>query len=261
MKIRSLFVLGIFMILAAAAPAPAQNQSDTDAARRDVFVMLDISGSMNEGNKFSRVKEYIAEEVFDGILKAGDSFTLITFGDTASEKLSRTLASEADKAELRAALETLKADDNYTDIGTAMETLAALLERRQAPGVRQIILFITDGKNTPPRRSSYYGKDLAIDDNFRSIGEKISKGGWFLYVIGIGGETDAKNIADAVPGSVYTRTDDKLSDVSGEAMRSYVDKVDAEAHAREAEQKRAEEEKAAALVAAEAERGRTEEES
>jgi hypothetical protein len=246
------------MIFTGIALASAQTQADREAAKREVFVILDISGSMNEENKFQSVKEYIDEEVFTGLLKEGDSFTLITFGNSASEKFSRTLSSGADKTELRALMAGLKATDDFTDIGTAMETLASVLEGRKTEGVRQVILFITDGKNTPPRHSPYHGKDLALDEGFRSLGEKISKGGWFLYVIGIGAETDAKSIADSVPGSIYARTDEKLSDVT---MRAYVEKVDTQAQTREAaEQKRAEEEKAAAFAAeTEAERRRAEE--
>ena len=112
-----------------------------------------------------------------------------------------------------------------------MEKLAGLLERRREPGVRQLILFITDGKNTPPPRSPYAGKDLELDEKFRSVGEKISKGGWFLYVIGIGSGTDAEKIAQAVEGSVYQNTDAELSDLR---IGAYVEKVDEAAAIREA---------------------------
>jgi Mg-chelatase subunit ChlD len=80
---------------------------------------------------------------------------LITFGTTAGEKLSRTISSDKDMADLRAALRNLKADHHFTDIGVAMETLAAVQERRNTQdSSRQVILFITDGKNAPPRESS-----------------------------------------------------------------------------------------------------------
>jgi hypothetical protein len=57
-----------------------------------------------------------------------------------------------------------------------------------------------------------------VDQRFKELGDKISRGGWFLYVVGIGGLTDAKIIADAVPGSVYQSTDSSLEglDVGGQ---------------------------------------------
>ncbi|MDR1375050.1 MAG: VWA domain-containing protein [Treponema sp.] len=221
----------VFILILFPGLMPAQTQADRDAAKRDLCVILDVSGSMNEERKFVNVQDYLEEEVIGGLLQTGDRFTLITFGDSAVERFSRIIDSGAAKDALRADLRKLEADDDYTDIGTAMEKLAELLERRREPGVRQLILFITDGKNTPPPRSPYAGKDLGLDERFRSIGEKISKGGWFLYVVGIGPGTDAEKIAQAVEGSVYQHTDAELS---GLRLDPYVEKVDEAAAIREA---------------------------
>ncbi|MDR2185129.1 MAG: VWA domain-containing protein [Treponema sp.] len=201
-------------------PAPAQSR---DAAGRDLCVILDVSGSMNEERKFINVQDYLEAEINGGLLRPGDRFTLITFGDSAEERFSRPLGSEADRAALLEDLRKLEAGDGYTDIGMALEKLAELLERRREPGVRQLILFITDGKNTPPPHSPYAGKDLALDERFRSIGEKISRSGWFLYVIGIGAGTDAEKIAQAVEGSAYQETGAELS---GLRLDAYAERVD-----------------------------------
>ncbi|MDR1211067.1 MAG: VWA domain-containing protein [Spirochaetaceae bacterium] len=216
-------VFAVAVFYAVSGTVFAQTQADRDAARRDVYVILDVSGSMNTDRKFPNVIDYIEKEVLDGLLKTGDTFTLITFGDTAEERFSRTLSGEDDRSALRGEIRKLEAGENYTDIGTALETLADVLERRNVSDVRRVILFITDGKHTPPPSSPYYGKDLSVDERFRSAGEKISRGGWFLYVIGIGGETDVKDIAGAVDGSVYTNTD---SNLSGLEVNSYIESVD-----------------------------------
>ncbi|MDR2021219.1 MAG: VWA domain-containing protein [Treponema sp.] len=221
----------VFVLILFPALVPAQTQPGQDAAKRDIWVILDVSGSMNEERKFVNVQDYLEEEVIGGLLQTGDSFTLIAFGNSAADRFSRTIDSDAAKAALRDDLRKLEADDDYTDIGIAMEKLAELLERRREPGARQLILFITDGKNTPPPQSPYAGKDLSLDERFRSIGEKISKGGWFLYVIGIGSGTDAEKIARAVEGSVYQNTGTELSDLR---LDAYAEKVDEEAALREA---------------------------
>lgn len=246
MTIKKAFFWAITLLLWGVLFLPAQTAQDREAAKRDVFVILDVSGSMNERAKFANVKEYLEKDVFGTLLKVGDSFTLITFGNSAEEILSRSVSSEEVKRELLARVRALGADDNYTDIGTAMEKLSEVLSSRGSTDARQVILFITDGKNTPPRSSPYHGKDLSLDERFRSVGEKISKSGWFLYVIGIGTETDARKIADSVSGSVYHRTDESLS---GVAVEEYVAKVDDAAKVRE-EAARIAAEKAAALEAA-----------
>jgi Mg-chelatase subunit ChlD len=229
MKIRTLLAAFIFVFMDIVF---AQTQADRNAAKRDVYVVLDVSGSMIGEGKFPNVKEYLEREIFEDLLKTGDTFTLIGFGDSAAERFSRTISSEGDKAALLAELRNLQADNDYTDLGTAMEKLAEVLEKREEAGVRRLILFITDGKNAPPKTSPYWGKNLAVDERFQSIGAKISKGGWFLYVIGIGGEdgTDAPLIAGAVPGSVYQAAG---SDLSGLDVDSYVNRVDEEGQARD----------------------------
>jgi Mg-chelatase subunit ChlD len=223
MKVRLFFAVFALYLFAGLFSVSAQTAADRNAAKRDIYVMLDVSGSMNTESKFDNVISYIETEVLDGLLKIGDNLTLISFGNTASEVFSRLVSAEADREELRRNFRGLEADDDYTDIGTALETLAGILEQRNVSGVRRLILFITDGKNTPPPESPYFGRDLSLDERFRSAGEKIARSGWFLYVIGIGGEADVKTIAGAVDGSVYTTTG---SDLDGLEVDSYIEKVD-----------------------------------
>jgi Mg-chelatase subunit ChlD len=224
----------------------SQTREDRDAPKRDIFVILDVSGSMMNQNKFSNVREYLNKEIVDGLLKNGDTFNLITFGDYAVEQFSRVVNSDSDREFIRTDLAKIEPDHNYTDIGMAMEKLAEVLERREQSGVRRVILFITDGLNAPPASSPYKDKDIAVDERFRALGEKISKGGWFLYVIGMGGQTDARVIADAVPGSVLQTTGPNLDGID---VESYVNRVEeenrlkeealaAEETARKAEEKR-----------------------
>jgi hypothetical protein len=207
----------------------AQSQEDRDAARRDVFVILDVSGSMEEQDKFANVQEYLDREVVNGLLKTGDNFTLVTFGDSAEERFSRAVNSEADKAALIQELRRLKPDNNFTDIGTALEKLAGILEQREETDVRRVILFITDGINIPPPESKYRGVDLSVDERFKTLGEKISRGSWFLYVIGIGGQTAARDVAGLIPGSQLQSTG---SDLSGVDVNSQITRLEEEERVR-----------------------------
>ena len=186
----------------------AQNQAD--ANRREVYVVLDVSGSMNNENRFNNVQDYLEREVVDTLLQTGDDFNLIIFGEGAREQLARTINTNNDKTSLKADLRRLRPDDDYTDIGMALEKLAEILDKKETD-TRRVIIFITDGLNAPPPGSKYYGANISLDDRFRTLGERISRGSWFFYVIGIGGITSAQEIADLVPGSQVKTTSSDLA--------------------------------------------------
>jgi len=227
-----LFITGTFLF--------AQTQADLNAERREIFVILDVSGSMNQQNKFTNVQDYLEHEVVDILLKDGDDFTLVTFGEGAKEQFSRTITSNSGRASLKTELRSLLADDDYTDIGTAMERLAEIIERPEKANTRRVILFITDGLNAPPPGSKYYGLDMSLDERFKSLGERISRGSWFFYVIGIGGETSAQDIANLVPGSEVKTTDSNLDGVD---LSSRVSQHEVEEQARAEAERRLQEER------------------
>ena len=189
--------------------------SEAFAGEKDIVLILDVSGSMNEEGKFQAVKSYLERDIFARVVGPGDRVTLVLFGNTPRKVFSEQIVEESDKQTLLERINMLKADDDYTDIGSALEYLFTLLPQTKEDTDTQNtqILFITDGSNTPPKSSPYYGKDLSVDERFRETGRKISQAGWFIYVIGIGKETDAQHIARAVPGSVLEETDTELSDV------------------------------------------------
>ena len=226
-----LFIAGSFLF--------SQSQADQDTKRRDFVVILDVSGSMEEENRFTNVKNYLEKEVIDGLLKNGDDFTLVLCGTNAREQFTRTINSDADRAALKADLARLEPTDNFTDIGVAMEKTAEIIERPEKAGTRRVILFITDGLNAPPPDSKYRGVDLSVDERFKSIGERISRGAWFLYVIGIGGETAAGEIAGLIPGSELLNTG---SDLTGIETNALIAQLEEEERAREEEARRLEEE-------------------
>ena len=239
MQKRSVFAVGLFIFIICASLF-AQTQADLNAAKREIFVILDVSGSMNEQNRFTNVQDYLDREVVDVLLKNGDDFNLVTFGEGAVERFTRTISSNADRTSLKTELRNLRPDDDYTDIGTAMEKLAEILERPEKAGIRRVILFITDGLNAPPPGSKFSGVNISLDERFRTLGERISRGSWFFYIIGIGGVTSAQEIADLVPGSELLTTG---SDLSGMDFTERVSEQEAEEQARIEEQARAAEER------------------
>ncbi len=188
------FVLGLGLL---GAP-----QADAQAPRpNDIAVVVDVSGSMRESGIIAEVRSYLDAEVVKSLVRVGDRFTLIAFGSGARTVIRKEIASEADISALSKEIAALRAADEYTDLGAALEAFDAALESRSDGTYRPVALFITDGKNAPPPGSAYAGKDLSVDERFRDVGKRIAMKGWKLFVVGLGSHTDAPAVASAVEGS------------------------------------------------------------
>lgn len=173
--------------------------------------MLDVSGSMNQGGVMRDVRTYLEKEVLRSMARTGDSFTLILFGEGARPVVSRRIGAQDDVEALSRELSLLKADDDYTDLGIALETLEEALASRTDGSATPLALFITDGKNAPPPGSPYSGRNIAVDQRFLDTGKKIAMKGWQLYVIGLGEGTDAPAVAASVAGSTLASPSEALN--------------------------------------------------
>jgi hypothetical protein len=182
-------------------PLWAQRADAQTARPNDIAVVVDVSGSMRESGIIAEVRSYLDAEVVKSLVRVGDRFTLIAFGSGARTAIRKDIASEADIAALSKEIAALRATDEYTDLGAALEAFDAALESRSDGAYRPVALFITDGKNAPPPGSSYAGKDLSVDERFRDTGKRIAMKGWKLFVVGLGSQTDAPAVAAAVEGS------------------------------------------------------------
>jgi len=178
---------------------------------RDVVIVLDVSGSMKDDGIVQDVKDYLIKELVEGMLQPGDSITLKVFGEDTRTQFVRTISSSEDLRTVSDAINAIRAEDHFTDLGTALEGMDAILQERSDASAVPLALFITDGKNAPPQWSPHYGKDISSDEYFVDIGKRISMKGWRLYVVGLGSETDAESIAGLVEGSSLVSNDQALN--------------------------------------------------
>jgi hypothetical protein len=206
-------IMGLASALVAGAQASATQPND-------LVVAVDVSGSMSKSGDFEEVKDYLETEVLRPLLKPGDRFTLIPFGTTARVQPTRTIASAGDVDAAVAAIRNLKASDGHTDLGTAVEALESAMQARSDGAFRPVAVFLTDGKNAPPPESPFSGKDLSVDERFAGAGQRIAKKGWFLYVIGLGEQTDAATVAAVVEGSVLVESKEALE---AESLETYLE--------------------------------------
>jgi len=197
------FILGLASVLVVGA-------QETVRRPNDLVVAVDVSGSMAQSGTFGEVKKYLESELLRPLLKPGDCFTLIPFGTSARVQPTRTIVSAGDVDAAVAAVRNLQASDGHTDLGAAVEALEAAMKSRSDGAFRPVAVFLTDGKNAPPPESPFSGKDLSVDERFAGAGQRIAKKGWFLYVIGLGDQTDAATVAAVVEGSALVESTQAL---------------------------------------------------
>jgi len=196
------------LLMPAAANAARERTGSIDA-----FVVLDESGSMKP--IFSKVTAYLAEGIVRDYLEPRDYLCVIGFSDLPHVRVSQQLSSAAEKDNLVELLRNLNVvPQGYTDMGRALEATLQQLERLADPSHEQVLLILTDGLNQPPRESPYFsplrpdsGVGLAppsgFNPGFLAQVQRLAAKGWRVHVVGIGADTDARKLAEAL-GAGYT---------------------------------------------------------
>ncbi len=200
------------LLLAFLVLCPLSGSFELWAQTRDRLVVVDCSGSMQEGAIIEQVKAWVVREVLPRLAN-GDRFSLMSFG-REPRWIIRDLAIQdhASRARLERELAGLAAVEHFTDLGRALEAFAAAMDDVEGDG--DIAWFITDGRNAPPDWSPWYGRELRLDAHFQAIGKKIALKGWSVYVVGLGSETDASVVAEAIPGSTLVEGAAPLEDAT-----------------------------------------------
>lgn len=145
-----------------------------------VIVVLDVSGSIK--SQFSDITEIIDRAIIKERLDVGDYFVLIPFGDNALPMYSGQLMREEDKTSISNTLKAMKADNDYTDIGTAIKTALNYivdLKENDYNLYEPLVLFITDGDITTPTTSEFHGQKAEQIFGDSLIGNKYLYDGWY----------------------------------------------------------------------------------
>jgi Mg-chelatase subunit ChlD len=196
-------LLAVLLATAATAEAARERTGSIDA-----FIVLDESGSMKP--IFSKVTSYLAEAIVRDYLEPRDYLCVVGFSDLPHVRVSQQLSSAAEKQNLVELVRNLNVvPQGYTDMGRALEATLQQLEQLADPSHEQVILILTDGLNQPPRDSPYFsplrpdtGAGLAPHSGFneRFLGQvqRLAAKGWRVHVVGIGADTDARRLAEAL---------------------------------------------------------------
>lgn len=188
--IKKIVALCAILILSLNIVFAQTTTTGTTAKGKIVIVVLDVSGSIKK--QFPDITKIIDRAIVTNRLDVGDYFVLIPFGDNALPMYSGQLMREEDKTSISNTLKAMKADNDYTDIGTAIKTALNYivdLKGNDYNLYEPLVLFITDGDITTPTSSEFHGQKVDQIFNDSIIGNKYLYDGW--YYVGIG-----KNLHD-----------------------------------------------------------------
>ncbi len=166
---------------AKAAPAPAQARPEGESDAADVIVLLDVSQSALP--YFQDVTDYVVSSVVKDYLRYGDTFHLLSFGETTQSEIAQRMSSEADVKSVLGRLYLLYPLARYSDLVGALGYLyqytADLPESR-----RKVVVVITDGVHNPPPSSSTFGLPPdKVQAEIEAAAARIRANGWPVNII------------------------------------------------------------------------------
>lgn len=189
-SIKNLFAFFAIVLLTFNIIFAQNSNSNATGKGKIVIVVLDVSGSIKK--QFPDITKIIDKAINKNRLNVGDYFVLIPFGNSALPMYSGQLMREEDKTSISNTLKSMKADNDFTDIGTAIKTaLNYIVDLKNADYnlYEPLVLFITDGDITTPTSSEFHAQNVEQIFNNPLIGNKYLYNGW--YFVGIG-----KNLHD-----------------------------------------------------------------
>jgi len=187
---RTAFACLLFLILSGMAYA------DNRTENIDLFLVIDKSLSME--SKIGAVKAYVDQSVIQNMLIPGDYICVIDFYGQAHILLSSVIGK--DKAPVIDAVNAIRADGHWTDIGNALDKLRQVIDSGTYPDHRKYFMLITDGVQEAPPTSKYYSSSGSFNHAFLENTKTIQEKGWKIEILGIGTNTAAEDLAKSVSG-------------------------------------------------------------
>ncbi len=145
----------------------------------DIYILVDKSLSMAEPGKFESMHSWVRDQLLGQILIDGDRITVYQFYGRTDTLLSRTIESDDDRTAVTKAIDGIKPDGQYTDIGLALDTLKRDLGTRP-PTERYTVLFLlTDLKQEAPWTSRYAGSPETFESPYIASARVIQHDAWY----------------------------------------------------------------------------------
>jgi hypothetical protein len=160
----------------------ASDEGDSDAA--DVVVLLDVSQSALP--YFNDVTDFVIHSVVKDYLRRGDTFHLLSFGETTQSEISQRVSvesTESDVNDILGKLYLIYPLARYTDLVGALSYLYQYLA--DLPVSRsKVVIVITDGVHNPPPASPTFGQGPdKVAAEIDAAASRIRANGWPVKII------------------------------------------------------------------------------
>jgi hypothetical protein len=158
----------------------------------DLVLLLDKSLSM--APFFPLVRSFVVSSLVKPLLLPGDRLVLELVYGKQDRLFSGRIGSEDDKDEVIRAVETLRADGRYTDLGAALDRAVELVLELGDPERPKYVLLVTDERQEAPGWSRYAVADFKLRHPLLRYAKRRDLGNFRLLSVGIGIEAsvDAK---------------------------------------------------------------------
>lgn len=170
--------------------------ADNRTENIDLFLVVDKSLSM--APRIGAVKAYIDKSIIQNMLIPGDWLCVIEFYGEAHVVLASTVG--PDKQPLERAVDSIRANGHWTDIGNALDKLRAVIDSGDYPNHRKYFMLMTDGEQEAPPTSRYYSPTGSFNHAFLDNTKTIQEKGWKIEILGIGTHTAAEKLAKSLSG-------------------------------------------------------------
>ncbi len=145
----------------------------------DVVLMIDKSVSMQEPGKFNSLKKWVVNELIEQMLIPGDKIEIYQFYETPEYVDSIKLKNEDDKKELINAINSIKPNGKFTDIGKALDKISEVSKSLGNNNKYKILLLITDLEQDAPLASKYAGKQKKFSSPYLIESRIIKHDKWY----------------------------------------------------------------------------------
>ncbi len=196
----------ILLILVFAFPAYADKRTENI----DIILALDKSLSMSENHKIDAVKNYFNSWLMDEVLIPGDYLVVIAFYGKTNVIISQTVKNTSDKQKVKDIISQISGNGRFTDIGNALDVIKDQMTKYGSDGRKKFVLMMTDGIQEAPPNSKYFSQKSKFNYEFLENTKTIQKQGWKIEILGLGTETEVKELAEQLQGT-YVELKDDLS--------------------------------------------------
>ncbi len=152
----------------------------------DMFIMIDKSLSMAEPGKFESLHDWVRNQLIGQMLIDGDWVTIYQFYGEADNILTTEVQSAGDRDRIVAAIDKIKPNGKFTDIGLALDTIKTALDARGETDRLKVLLLLTDLKQEAPWTSRYAGSPDKFESPYLAEARIVQHDSWYEITVDMG---------------------------------------------------------------------------